>query len=192
MKPVKVNFLLSTVLLIPIVWISWSAFEKTFHKKLPGEYAYHAANKYFSDGLYEDALNSYKQAVFENPNLIHAKRGIARSLMQLGDNDEALDIFNKVIELEPSFATSYANRGILHDRMQAHTEAIADYQKALQLDPNLAKGPSLMTRFLRNQSEEPATIVDRLHYLQTELNKPKQSQVLHIQEKDEAQLSYKR
>lgn len=191
MKQLKHNFLLSSILLIPIIWFSWSAYEKVLNENLLDENSYHAANKYFSDGLYEDALRSYKQAESDNPQFIHAKRGIARSLMQLGRNNEALNYFNKVIELDPTFGTSYANRGILHDRMQSYTKAIADYHKALQLDPSISKGPSLITRFLRNQVEKPATIIDRLHYLQAELEKPEKLQVLHIEEKNKAQISYK-
>jgi len=192
MHQLRNNFLPSIILLVPIIWISWSIYEKTFDEKHAGENAYHAANKFFSDGLYEEALKAYHQALSENSQFIHAQRGVARSLMQLGHNDEALKAFNKIIALEPNFATSYANRGILLDRMQAYPAAIADYEKAMQLDPELAEGPGFSTRFLRNQVEKPATIVDRLHYLQAELKKPEKLQVLHMQEKDDAQLSYKR
>lgn len=184
------NFFIKSILLITIIWISWSIFVNLY-KNSSGENAYHAANKYFSDGLYSNALYAYHQALAEKPNFIPAKRGLARSLMQLNRNDEALQIFNEVIELEPKCGTSYANRGILYDRMQSYASAIADYKKALQLDPKLAEGPSFLTRFFRNQSRKPSTVADRLHYLQNELKKPKSSQVLKINERDDVQKPYK-
>ena len=111
--------------------------------------------------------------------------------MLLEQYDEALGVFNKVIEQEPEFSASYANRGILHDRMQNYTAAIADYEKAIQLDPEIADGPSWITRFLRNQAEKPPTILDRMKYLQVEMSKPEDQRVLQLPNKDEKQRPYK-
>jgi tetratricopeptide (TPR) repeat protein len=166
-------------------------YDGAFKEKLDGESHYHAANKYFEDGMFGDALISYRKAFTENPQLIHANRGIARSLMMLERYEEALSIFNKVIEQEPEFSASYANRGILYDRMQNYTAAIADYEKAVQLDPEIAEGPSWITRFLRNQAEKPPTILDRMKYLQAEMSKPEDQRVLQLPKKDEEQRPYK-
>ena len=111
--------------------------------------------------------------------------------MQLGKYQEALTLFNQVIAQTPDYAPSYANRGILHDRMQHYTLAVADYQRALQLQPDLAKGPSWLTRFLRNQAERPPSIRDRLNYLQQELQKPENKRLLQLPEKDQLQRPYK-
>ena len=178
-------------LVLTIAWIAWSLYDGAFKERSGGESHYHAANKYFEDGMYDDALNSYRKAVAENSQLIHANRGIARSLMLLERYEEALGAFNKVIEQEPEFSASYANRGILHDRMQNYTAAIADYEKAIKLDPEIAEGPSWITRFLRNQAEKPPTILDRMKYLQAEMSKPEDQRVLQLPKKDEVQRPYK-
>lgn len=150
-----------------------------------------AGNRYFEDGLYLEASKSFKSIVDYDPTNIDAVRGLARSYMQLGKYQEALALFNQVIAQAPDYAPSYANRGILHDRMQHYTLAVADYQRALQLQPDLAKGPSWLTRFLRNQAERPPSIRDRLNYLQQELQKPENERLLQLPEKDQLQRPYK-
>ena len=76
--------------------------------------------------------------------------------------------------------------------MENYELAIADYKKALQLNPDLAKGPSWLTRFLRNQAEKPPSILDRLNYLLAEMEKPESQRVLKFPDKDKQQRSYKR
>ena len=91
---------------------------------------------------------------------------------------------------EPDFGGTYANRGILHDRLGSYELAIADYARAMELDPELAEGPHWMTRFLRNQSDAPPTIADRLGYLRAELAKPEDERVLRVLEEDAEQRPY--
>ncbi|MBT8123333.1 MAG: tetratricopeptide repeat protein [Gammaproteobacteria bacterium] len=191
MENTQYKFLMKIALGLTIAWITWSLYDGAFKEKLDGESHYYAANKYFEDGRYDSALNSYRKALTENPQLIHANRGIARTLMLLEQYDEALGVFNKVIEQEPEFSASYANRGILHDRMQNYTAAIADYEKAIQLDPEIAEGPTWLTRFFRNQAVKPPTILDRMKYLQSEMSKPEDQRVLQLPKKDEGQRPYK-
>ena len=191
MEKTQYNFLIGTALLLTILFIGWSIYDGALLENILGERSYHAANKYFEDGKYKDALQSYNQAVNENPNLIHAHRGIARSLMQLGRHEEALQKFDEIIDQEPEFGASYANRGILNDRIGNYEAAIRDYEKAIKLEPKLSEGPSWITRFLRNQAEKPPTIIDRLNYLQTEMQKPKHQRLLKQPEKDKQQRPYK-
>ena len=191
MEKTQYNILMKTALVLTIAWIGWSIYDGAFQEKSSGESYYHAANKYFEDSMYTDALSTYRKGLTENPQLIHARRGLARSLMQLERFDEALIEFNAVIEMEPEFGASYANRGILHDRMGNYTAAIADYQKAIQLSPDLADGPKWLTRFLRNEASKPPTILDRMKYLQSELEKPEDQRVLQLPKKDDEQRPYK-
>lgn len=191
METRQYTLLLRAAFLLTIAWIVWSIYDGAIREKVKGDNEYYAANKYFEDGLYKQALLGYRKAIKENPSHIHAKRGIARSLMQLEKYEESLKMYNEVILLEPNFAASYANRGILYDRIENYHAAIKDYQKALQLDPELADGPSWLTRFLRNQAQKPPTISERLKYLQAELEKPEDRRVLSMPKVDDAQRPYK-
>lgn len=191
METRQYTLLLRVALLLTIAWIIWSIYDGAIREKVKGDNEYYAANKLFEDGLYKQALLGYRKAVQENPSHIHAKRGIARSLMQLEEYEESLNMFTEVIEFKPNFAASYANRGILYDRMENYHAAIKDYRKALQLNPELADGPSWLTRFLRNQVQKPPTIAERLKYLQAELEKPEDQRVLSMPKVDDAQRPYK-
>ena len=66
---------------------------------------------------------------------IRAKR---QEAMSEGNWHEALQLHNKLIELDPT-AMRYASQGSMLYRIGQLEEAIASYQKALELDPSLEK-----------------------------------------------------
>ena len=68
---------------------------------------------------------------------------------------------------------------------------ILNYQKAVELDPEMGEGPDWITLFLRNISKSPPTIIDRENYLEAELKKPSTERLLSNHEEDAKQLSYK-
>lgn len=185
------RFLVVTAIAMTIAWVGWSAYDSFFMGRTPGEMSYHAANNFFEDGNYARALEEYEAALRENPQSIDALRGRARSLMQLGRNQEALAAFDEAIARAPDVGATYANRGILYDRMGKYRQAIADYEKALQLDRELAEGPNWLTRFLRLQPDKPPTIEDRARYLRAQLAKPESERVLSMPEEDNKQRPYK-
>ncbi len=49
--------------------------------------------------------------------------------------DNALDAYNKAIELDPKVAKSYINRGRIYYYLGNYNQAIADYDKVIELDP---------------------------------------------------------
>ncbi len=176
---------------LTVAWVGWSVYDGVIREVTPGDSSYLAGNSFFEDARYAEALREYQDALLTNPNHVHAKRGKARSLMQLGRKEDALRVFNELIEQAPEFAASYANRGILNDRMGRYQAAVLDYEKALELDPELAEGPHWMTRFLRNQAERPPTIADRARYIREQLAKPEAERVLRDPAQDAMQRPYK-
>ena len=185
------KFLVVTAIVLTLAWIGWSYYESKIAPRNPGDAAYLAANKLFEDGEYQRALDKYDEALDQTPNHIHAMRGRARSLMQLGQSPQALTAFNTAIALEPEFGGTYANRGMLHDRMGRYEKAVADYEHALELYPEVADGPHWLRRFLRNQPEKPPDVAERAAYLRKELAKPENERVMRIPELDAEQRSYK-
>ena len=183
--------LVFTAIFLAVLFVGWSFYDSFLATKNPGDLAFQTGDQFFEDGDYQHALSSYHEALTEDPNHIPAIRGVARTLMQLDRNDEAMEFFNKAIRLAPEAGAIYANRGILHDRIGEYRLAIADYEKALQLDQELTDGPHWLTRFLRLQPEKPPTIADRANYLKQELAKPESERVLRVKEEDDAQRSYK-
>jgi tetratricopeptide (TPR) repeat protein len=107
------------------------------------------------------------------------------------ENTEAMQEFNLVIENNPELAAAYADRGILYDRMGMHHEALADYNKSMELDAEILEGPGFLWRFMRNIDEKPPSIKDRAAYLEAELAKPEEERLLKVPEIDEKQRMYK-
>ena len=119
----------------------------------------------YADGKFQEALLFYETAILEDPDFIHAKRGRARTLMQLGRDSEALKAFNQVINLDAGAAVSFANRAILEVRMGLFKKAIEDYDRAIKMDPKLGQGIDWFTRLLQNRKEEPQNLSQRLETL---------------------------
>ena len=146
--------------------LGWAFFKSSIPSQQRPSFA--KAIELYTDGKFEEALKFYNTAVLENPNFIHAKRGRARTLMQLGNDQQALDAFNEVLSLDPNSAVSFANRGILEDRMGLYNLAIEDYTKAIKMDPQLGKGLDWFTRFLQNRKEGGQTLSERLEDLRSD------------------------
>ena len=143
----------------------WALYKGAGPKTHPGGPAFSRAVGLYTDGKYEDALRDYETSIREYPGFFHAQRGRARTLMQLGRDREALEAFNEVLERDPGSAVSFANRGILQDRMGLYPQAIADYDRAIKMDPRLGEGLDWFTRLLQNRNEKPQTLTDRLKSL---------------------------
>ncbi len=111
--------------------------------------------------------------------------------MQMGDFTNSRLSFDKAIELDIDFAQAYANRGILNDRTGNYEDAVRDYKKAIEIEPEVTEGPGYIWRFLHNVSERPPTIADRAIYIESELKKPAEERLLKVPEIDEKQRMYK-
>jgi tetratricopeptide (TPR) repeat protein len=51
--------------------------------------------------------------------------------------EEALEDFSRAIELDPTLAPAFSDRGSIFAHLGRHDEALADYRHAVQLDPTL-------------------------------------------------------
>jgi len=55
-----------------------------------------------------------------------------------GDYKEAIEYYNKTIELDPNYIEVYCNRGAAKCILKEYKAAIKDYNKAIELDSNYA------------------------------------------------------
>ena len=178
-------------LVLTVGWVGWSILDSFILGRAPGDTAYLDGETLFSDEHYERALAKYDEALAAAPGHAAARRGRARSLLQLGRLKDSLAAYDALVATEPELGANHANRGILLDRMGLHEEALAAYRKALELEPELAEGPNWLTRFFRLQPEKPPTIAERARYLAEQLSKPPEERRLRWPEKDAEQRSYK-
>ncbi len=72
-----------------------------------------------------------------NEHIIRAAYAVA--LEQLGNNHEALDQLTQAIAADTTYASNYAQRGLLHQKMGNLDSAYADFSLASHLQPDYAK-----------------------------------------------------
>ena len=158
----------------------------------PGDISYVDGNNLFKDGSYERAADYFKDTLDKNPKHTSALRGLANSYVQLERYDDAMSAIERAIQITPEFGGNYALRGIIYDRSGRHRLAMADYEKALKLEPKVAEGMHWLDRLLYNVQEKPPTVADRLEYLKKQFELPESERVLRVPELDNAQRPYER
>lgn len=90
------------------------------------------------------AIIDYKKAVslgrFGDPSLFF---GLGHALAQIGERDEALEAYARVIKIKPDFSEAVANRGAILLELGRGEEALAHAERALALNPNGAENHNL-------------------------------------------------
>lgn len=91
-------------------------------------------------GDVEGAAAAYRHAIAMNPNLVSAQNNLAVILCELGRPLEALDLLDKTLLLVPNAAWVHVHRGNTLKDLKRFPEAIAAYDRALQIAPALSEG----------------------------------------------------
>jgi len=91
----------------------------------------------FQDGRSSEAVAEYQRALVTNPKHVKSHNNVALALVELGRLDEAARHFRTSLELEPK-AEIYSDLGFIEARLGNPDAALADYRKALALDPSCA------------------------------------------------------
>ena len=97
------------------------------------------ATYYDQKGEYDRAIADYTKALEIRPDdvVVHLKRGLV--FQAKGDNESALADFGKSIKhASAGFSYAYVLRGLLHVDMDQFDRAIADYDRAIEIEPDLA------------------------------------------------------
>ncbi|UCF79294.1 MAG: tetratricopeptide repeat protein [Candidatus Eiseniibacteriota bacterium] len=86
-------------------------------------------------GWQEEAIRYYRRAIEIDPLYKHAYNDLAYAYQQIGDLDRSIWAINQYISIAPDEANPYDTRGDLYARNGKLNEAIASYEKALQIKP---------------------------------------------------------
>ncbi len=178
-------------------WMGWRYLTPT----QPGDFETRHGGQLLSDGQYEEAIERFDAALEVNPDHRGALQGRATAYLQLERYGEAEGEFTYLIEflektLEPDDGTgrgvlysAYANRANIKDRQARYEEALADYIKAIEIDPELADGPGIVDHILY-YDRKPSTVLLRANYLYEQLQLPEEERLLRIPEIDAKQRLY--
>ena len=109
-------------------------------------------------GFPQDALESFKQALKINPNFIKAYLGLGDAHVSLREYAKAAGDYGKVISMRPDKARlAYFKRGEINFLLGQLQQAMADFQAAIEIDPNYADAHmSLGNTFFKLKSYEQA------------------------------------
>lgn len=86
--------------------------------------------------LWDDAVRKIGDSRVPYADRSYRNRGVA--YYYLGRYREALQDFDKALELDPRNAKSWLMRGSLHMRAEESERALADFNRALEIDPSYA------------------------------------------------------
>ncbi|MFX0140884.1 MAG: tetratricopeptide repeat protein, partial [Candidatus Hodarchaeota archaeon] len=92
---------------------------------------------------YDESLESVEQALVLSDKNILALHNKGLYLLKLGDRknneimiEEAIELFNKSLELDPNYVPAWYNKGSTLQRLKRYKEAKESYENALKLEPD--------------------------------------------------------
>jgi len=95
------------------------------------------ANTLVDEKQVEKAIEVYEM-VANDPNYLYAWYNKGVVLGNLGRSQEAIECYDKAIQIDPNYADAWYNKGLILGRLGRGDEEIACYDKTIQIDPNYA------------------------------------------------------
>lgn len=202
MKPqVLRRFIFLMAVLTVGMFVFWDVIDD-FVRKEPGDFETEMGANRLEDGLYDEALAHFDEALERAPDHRGALMGRALVFTQSERYDEAIAEYDYLIEfladnLEEDDATgrgvlaaAYANRGIVLDRTGAYEEALASYAMALRIDEETVSGPGVVHKILHGR-DDVSSVRQRAEYLAEQLRLPEEERLLRVPELDDKQRMHK-
>ncbi|MDT5120761.1 MAG: eukaryotic-like serine/threonine-protein kinase [Acidobacteriota bacterium] len=151
---------------------NWSETEKEFRRAIELNPNYADAHEIYSlylgavQGRHSEAIAEAKQAVQLNPLSLSANGALTDALTFARQYDQAIEQCRKTIELDQNFWWAHQQLSGLYERKGQFPEAIAELQKARQLDNN----PLILAKLARayalsGKRAEALKLIDELKEL---------------------------
>ena len=91
---------------------------------------YYAALDLFAEGEHEQAIAEYRAAITADPKFTEAMHGLARAFQELNRYDEAIEISERIAQLDPEDVLAHTSLSILYQKKGMIPEAEAEANKA--------------------------------------------------------------
>jgi len=88
------------------------------------------ANQYLTDGNLQKAVDTYREAVAENPNDSHILFNLALALDRKEDYPAEREVLQKATEVDPGFALAHNQLGFLSSQADQMDEAEKEFKTA--------------------------------------------------------------
>lgn len=90
---------------------------------------------------YKEILHEYRQRLVQDPRNVSLLNEVGRAAENVGDIDRALWAYKRAIRLDPGYAVSYRNLGLLYREEGREEQAVLALQKYVQLGGKDAELP---------------------------------------------------
>ncbi len=84
----------------------------------------------------EERLQKLKEMEAQKPNDVFLKYAIALEYVGIGNDENAKEIFEALLELSPDYIATYYQLGKLYERDNANEKALAIYRRGVELAEN--------------------------------------------------------
>lgn len=91
---------------------------------------YYSALDLMSEGHLEKAVSAYRESLDRDPTFTEAMHGLARALQDLQRFDEAIEVANKIAEIDPDDVLAHTSLSVLYQMKGMIPEAEAEGAKA--------------------------------------------------------------
>ena len=91
---------------------------------------------YNSLGRYQDAMESYKQAIKIEPDYTKAYINLGAAYNSLGRYRDAVETYKQVLRISPDYADAYINLGVTCYKLGRYQDAIESYKRAIKIKPD--------------------------------------------------------
>lgn len=138
-------------------------------------------NALYKKGDYAAAANSYREALQAEPGNSTAQFNLAAALYKAKEKDGALQAYNTSIEQYTQkndlarLSQAYYNRGVVYHNDNKLDECIADYKRALRINPNDDDARQNLQKALQKKKQEQQN-QEQQNKNQNQQNKPKPQQ----------------
>ena len=109
---------------------------------------------------FDEAENSYRQAILLKQNFTEAYYNLGNLLKELSRFDEAEKNYNQAIKFRPNFAEAFNNLGNLLKELSRFDEAEKNYNQAIKFRPNFAEAFNNLGNLLKELSRFDESIVN--------------------------------
>jgi protein O-GlcNAc transferase len=114
---------------------------------------YNEGNAHFREGRWSQALQCYEQCLKDNPQMEPAALQLARCWVNLGDGAAARQTFTHLLKAFPNNYSAWLEAGHLCRQQGVPQQAVASYQKAVQVAPERFEARLGLARVLEELGE---------------------------------------
>jgi len=99
---------------------------------------------YGSLGRYQDAIESYKQAIRIEPDYAVAHYNLGVTYGSLGRYQDAIESYKQAIRIKPDFAEAHCNLGVAYGILGRYEDAVEAFKQVIRINPDLVEAHYLL------------------------------------------------